>query len=73
MTVLGLAARIPVQAGVWAEAKVEAGWAGRLLQGRADVVSVPTAENELRISRGSLVMNKAVLNAEVTCYELNIF
>jgi hypothetical protein len=66
VTVQGLAARVPAKVGVWAEAKAEAGWAGPVLQGRADVVSVPTAENELRISWGSPVMKKAVLNAEVT-------
>ena len=40
-------AKGPAQAGVWVEAKpkvkVEAGWAGRLPQGRAEVVPAQTA------------------------------
>jgi len=56
--VQALAARVPAQAGVWVEAKarVEAGWAGRLPQGRAEVVSVRAAEQRLLMLRDSLVM-----------------
>ena len=39
--VQGLQAKGPAQAAVWAEdrARVEAGWAGHLRQGRAEIVS----------------------------------
>jgi len=62
--VQGLPAKVPAQAGVWAEAKakVEAEWVDHLLQGRAEVVSVRIAEQQLLILPGSLVMQKAALN-----------
>jgi len=65
VTVQGLAARVLAQVGAWAKAKVEAGWVGRLQQGRVDVVSVPTAEQQLLMLWGSPVMKKAVQNVEV--------
>jgi len=42
--VQGQAVRVPAWAGVWVEvkARVEAGWADHLQQGRAEVVSVQT-------------------------------
>ena len=56
--VQGLRARVPAQAGVWVEAKakVEAEWADHLPQGRAEVVSVQTAEQRLLMPPDSLVM-----------------
>ncbi len=62
--VQGLPARVPAQAGVWVEAKarVEAGWADHLRQGRVEVVSVPAAGKELLMLLDSLVMQKAVLS-----------
>ena len=56
MTVQGLAARVPAQVGVWDEARVEAGWAVRLPQGRAEVVSVRNAEQRLLMLPDSPVM-----------------
>ena len=60
----GLQARVPVQAGVWVEAKakvkVEAGWADHLRQGRAVVAFVQTAEQRLLMLQDSLVMQKVV-------------
>jgi len=45
--VQGQAARVPAQAGVWVEvkarARVEAGWADHLQQGRAETVCAQTA------------------------------
>jgi len=66
VTVQGLAARVPAQAGVWAEARarVEAGWAAHLQQGRAEVVSARTAEQQLLMLLDSLVMQRAVLSVE---------
>jgi len=60
----GLRARVPAQAGVWVEAKakVEAGWADRLLQGRAVIAYVRTAEQRLLMLQDSLVMQKVVLS-----------
>ncbi len=60
--VQGLAARVPAQAAVWVEAKVEAGWADHLPQDRAEVVSVQTVEQRLLILLDSLVMQQAVQN-----------
>ena len=62
--VQGLPARVPAQAGVWAEAKdkVEAGWADHLQQGRAVIAYVQTAGKRLHMLPDSLVMQKAVLN-----------
>ena len=56
--VQGLAARVPVQAGVWVElkARVEAEWADHLRQGRVEVVYARTAEQRLLILPGSHVM-----------------
>jgi len=53
-----LAVRGPAQAGVWAEAraKVEAEWADRLQQGRAETVSVRNVEQQLLILQDSRVM-----------------
>jgi hypothetical protein len=52
------------QAGVWVEAKakVKAEWADHLPQGRAEVASVRTVEQRLRMLPDSLVMRKAVRN-----------
>ena len=60
--VQGLPAKVPVQVGAWVElrARVEAEWAGRLQQGRAVIVSVPSAEQRLLILQVGLVMQKAV-------------
>jgi len=64
VTVQGLAVRVPVVDGVWAEAraKVEAEWADHFPQGRAEVVSVRTVEQRSPMLQDSLVMRKAVLN-----------
>jgi len=58
VTVQGLAAKGPVQAGVWGEVrvKVEAGWADRLLQGQVEVVSVRNVEQQSLMLPDSLVM-----------------
>jgi len=58
VTVQGLPARVPAQAGVWVEgkAKVEAEWADHLQQGRAEIVSVRTAEQRLLMLPDSHVM-----------------
>ena len=60
----GLPARVPARAVVWAEAAdaAEAEWAGHLLQARAVIAYVQTAEQLLLILQDSLVMQKAVLN-----------
>ena len=60
--VQGLQARVPAQAGVWGEVKVEAGWADRLQQARAVIAYVRTAEQRLFMLQDSLVMQKAVLS-----------
>lgn len=62
--VQGLRARVPAQAGVWGKAPdaEEAEWAGRLQQGRVEVVSVQTAEKRSLMLQDSLVMQKAVQN-----------
>jgi hypothetical protein len=54
----GLPAGVPARAGVWAKdrARVEAGWVDHLLQGRAEVASVQTAEQRLLILPDSPVM-----------------
>ena len=64
VTVQVLPVKGPAQGVVWVEAraKVEAEWAGHLQQGRAEVVSVQTAEQRLFMLQGSLAMQKAVLN-----------
>jgi len=56
--VQGLRARDPAQAAVWAKArvKVEAEWVDLLQQGRAEIVSVQTAELRLLMLPDSLVM-----------------
>lgn len=53
-----LAVREPEQDVVWdeAKAKVEAEWEGLLLLGRAEIVSVPTAEQRLPMLPDSLVI-----------------
>ena len=55
---------VPAQDVVWdeARAKVEAGWADHLQQGRVEIVSVQTAEQQLLMLPDSLVTQKAVLN-----------
>jgi hypothetical protein len=60
----GLRARVPAQAGVWVEAKakVEAGWADHLQQGRAVIAFVQTAEQRLLMLQDSLVIQKVVLS-----------
>ena len=60
----GLRARVPAQAGVWVEAKakVEAGWADHLRQGRAVIAFVQTAEQRLLMLQDSLAMQKVVLS-----------
>jgi hypothetical protein len=62
--VQGLRVKVPVQAGVWVEAKakVEAGWAVHLPQDRVEIVYVRTAVQRSLMLQGSLVMQKAVLN-----------
>ena len=62
--VQGLPARVPAQAGAWVEvrARVEAEWADHLQQGRAEIVSVRTAEQRLLMLLDSLVMQKVVLS-----------
>ena len=59
-----LPAKVPVQVGAWVELRawVEAEWEGRLQQGRAVIVSVPSAEQQLHMLQDSLVMQKAVQN-----------
>ena len=60
----------PAQAEVWvevkakaeAEAEAEAGWADRLQQVRAEIVSAQVAEQGLLMLWDSLVMQQAVLN-----------
>jgi len=49
---------------VWVEAKarVEAGWADHLQQGRAEIVSVRTAEQRPLMLQGSLAIQEAVPN-----------
>ena len=59
-----LAAKGPVRDVVWAEARarVEAEWVVHLQQGRAEIVSVRTAEQRLLMLLDSLVMQKVVLS-----------
>ena len=56
--VQGLPARDQAQAVVWVEARarVEAGWADLLQQGRAEIVSVRNAEQRSLMLQDSLVM-----------------
>jgi len=51
---------------VWDEVRVrvEAGWADRLRQGRAEVVSVRSAEQRSLILQDSLVTQRAVRSVE---------
>jgi len=53
--------KVPAQAGVWVEAKVEveAEWADHLQQGRAEVASVRTVEQRSLILPGRLAIKKA--------------
>ena len=51
-----LADKVPVRDVAKAKARVEAGWAGRLPQDRAEVVSVRNAEQRLDMLPDSLVM-----------------
>jgi len=61
-----LAAKGPAQDVVWDEvrARVEAGWADRLQQGRAEIASVRSAEQRLLILLDSLAMQRVVLSVE---------
>ena len=54
----GLLVKGPAQAVVWVEARarVEAGWAGRLPQGRAEIAFALNAEQPLPMLPDSLVM-----------------
>ena len=56
--------RDPAQVVGWdaVRAKVEAGWAVLLQQGRAEIVSVQAAEQRLLMLQDSLVIKEAVLN-----------
>ena len=56
--VQGLRAKGPAQAGVWVEdrAKVEAGWAGHLRQGRAEIVSAQVVVIKWLMLLANLVM-----------------
>ena len=58
VTVQALAAKGPAQDVVWVEVKdrVEAEWVVHLQQGRAEIVSVRTAEQRLLMLQDSLVM-----------------
>jgi hypothetical protein len=60
----GLQARVPAQAGVWAEAKgkVEAEWVDHLPQVRAVIAYVRAAEQRSLILPGNLVMQRVVQN-----------
>ena len=64
VTVQVLPVKGPAQDEAWVEAKakVKAEWVDRLPQGRAEVVSVRTVEQQLLMLQGSLVMRKAALN-----------
>jgi len=64
--VQGLLVKGLVQAGVWVEAraKAEAEWVDHLQQGRAEVVSVRTAEQRLLMLQDSLAMQRVVLSVE---------
>jgi len=64
VTVQGLVAKVPAQAGVWVEVKsrVEAEWVDHLQQDRAEVVYARTAEQRLLMLPGSLVMQKIALS-----------
>ena len=66
MTVQGLLARVPAQDVVWdeARAKVEAGWADHLQQGRAEIVSVQTAQQRLLMLPDSLVIKEVAQNVD---------
>ena len=62
--VQGRAVVDPAQAAVWVrvKARVEAGWADHLQQGRAEIVSVRTAEQRPLMLQGSLAIQEAVPN-----------
>jgi hypothetical protein len=68
VTVQVLAAKGPAQDVVWDEvrgkARVEAGWADRLQQDRAEIVSARTAEQRLLILLDNLAMRRVVLSVE---------
>jgi len=65
-TVQGQPVRVPARAGVWAEnrARVEAGWADHLRQGRAEIVCAQAVEQRSFMLPDSRAMQKAVLNVE---------
>ena len=60
--------KAPAQDVVWGEAKVrarvEAEWADRLQQGRAEIVSAQAAVRQSLMLRDSLAIKKAVRNVE---------
>jgi len=64
--VQGLRVKVPAQAGVWVEpkAKVEAGWADHLQQGRAVIAYVRVVAQQPLMLRDNLVMQKVVLSVE---------
>jgi hypothetical protein len=63
--VQGLQAGDPARAEVWVEVKVkaEAGWADRLQQVRAEIVSAQVVEQWLLMLSDSLVIRKYAKNA----------
>ena len=63
--VQGLQARDPARAEVWVEVKVkaEAGWADRLQRGRAEIVYVQAAEQQLLMLQDSLAIREVVQSA----------
>jgi len=62
--VQALQARVPAQAGVWVEARarVEAEWAGRSPQGRAEIVYAPTVATRSRTSPDNPAIKNPALN-----------
>jgi hypothetical protein len=66
VTVQDLLVKGPAQDVVWVEAKakVEAGWAARLLQGRAEIVYAQAVEQRSLTLQDSLAIKEAVLNVE---------
>ena len=64
MTVQVLAAKVPAQVAVWVEqeARVEAGWADRLQQARAEIVFARVAGQQPLTLLDSLVIQETVQN-----------
>jgi len=65
-TVQALLAKGPAQDVVWdeARARVEVEWADHLQQGRAEIASVRSAEQQLLILQDSHVMQRVVRSVE---------